>query len=493
MNIQLDLNSVESYSMFLKIKQLPIYKITGMVASFPDEYASRIGIDVARETPSEYTPIDGLFDYQKAIVEMAIEKGKFAVFADCGLGKTLIILEYARFVAEQLAAGKCVLIVSPLMVVKQTIAEAEKFYGDSLELEQVKAANLSEWLESGSGKIGITNYDSIREDLPRGRIGGLVLDESSTLKSFGGKWGNRLIDLGKGLEWKLCCTGTPAPNDRIEYANHAVLLDAFPTVNSFLARFFINRGQTQERWALKDHALEGFYRALSHWCIFLTNPATYGWTDLDTSTIPPIHIHQHHVELTKEQTDLACDTTGSLFAHKIGGIANRAALGGIAKGWHKGKDIPTKKPGFIRDLVDQWPEESTIIWCMFNKEQELLEKTFPEAASITGATPQDKREVMIDDFKSGRIKTLISKPAILGFGLNLQIATRQVFSGLADSYESFYQAVKRSNRIGSKHPLNVHIPITDIEEPMVANVLRKAKMVQKDTEEQERIFRESMS
>ena len=383
------------------------------------------------------------------------------------------------------------LIVSPLMVISQTIAEAERWY-PGIEIEQVHASQLKEWLKSCSGKLGITNYEAIRQDLIQGQLGMLILDESSMLKSHYGKWGTKLIDLGRGLEWKMACTGTPAPNDRIEYANHAVFLDHFPTVNSFLATYFVNRGQTQERWVLKDHALGAFYRALSHWCIFLVDPATYGWRD-NCENIPPIHVHIHDVPMTDEQTAAVRDLTGGLFVSSTGGIVNRSKLGQIAKGKYNGKQIATNKPTFIKQLVESWPKESTIIWCKYNDEQESIERTFPDAASITGSTPQSKRQMLIDEFKSGNQKVLISKPNILGFGLNLQVATRQVFSGLEDSYEKYYQAVKRSNRIGSTRPLNVHIPVADIEEPMVQNVLRKAHMVQRDTEEQERIFKQCSS
>ncbi len=302
------------------------------------------------------------------------------------------------------------------------------------------------------------------------------------LKSMYGKWGQHCLRIGAGLKWKLCLTGTPAPNDRIEYANHAVFLDAFPTPNSFLARFFINRGQTSERWEMKAHAVSAFYRALSHWCIFLTNPATYGWSD-NCGTVPPIHVHIHDVALTDAQTDAARELTGTLYVDTPGGITGRAKLARIAKG----KD--SLKPAYIRGLIDSWPEESTIIWCRFNEEQDRLASEIPGCASIDGATPQDKRQTIIDDFKAGKIKTLITKPKILGFGLNLQIATRQIFSALHDSYEEYYQAVKRSNRIGSTRPLNVHIPVTEAERPMVENVLRKAKRVLQDTEEQEVLFK----
>jgi len=174
----------------------------------------------------------------------------------------------------------------------------------------------------------------------------------------------------------------------------------------------------------------------------------------------------------------------------VGGIGTRSKLGQIAKGKFGGKRIETNKPAFIRAMVDRWPDESTLIWCLYNDEQDRIAHTFPEAANIDGTTCLEAREQMIGDFKAGRTKILITKPKILGFGLNLQICTRQVFSGLQDSYESFYQAVKRSNRVGSSRPLNVHIPVTEAELPMVQNVLEKADRVQRDTEEQERIFKD---
>lgn len=402
---------------------------------------------------------------------------------------TLVFSEYARHVATLLPPGRCVLLISPPNVVRQTLDQVTDFYGDTLPIERVYAHNLTDWLTNSTARIGITNYEALKETTPQGRLGALILDESSMLKSHYGIWGQICIRLGKGLEWKLAGTGTPAPNDRIEFANHAVFLDHFPTVNSFLARFFVNRGETSERWVLKQHALKAFYLALSHWCIFLNNPATYGWAD-NTAPLPPIRVNIHRVEMTAEQQGLAYQETGLMFADNIGGIKSRSVLSQIAKGHHRGKDVETKKPAYIRGLVDSWPDESTIIWCLFNHEQELLAKTFPEAVSITGQTPDYKRQQWIDDFKTGRKRILISKPKILGLGLNLQIATRQVFSGLQDSYEQYYQAVKRSNRYGSKKPLNVHIPIADIERPMIETVLAKAKRVQQDTEEQERIFRE---
>lgn len=483
MKMLLDTSDHGSYLTFLKIKSLPTYRITGRVAEFPDEYASLLGLADGYKRMQHWSISPWMFDYQKAIVEMAIQKRKFAIFADCGLGKTPMLLEFAQ-AASQSTPSKQTLIISPLMVVKQTIDECRRFYG--IEIDHVTSKTLNSWL-SGAGQIGIVNYDALNSETIQGNLGALILDESSMLKSHYGKWGDTVLRIGAGLEWKLCCSGTPAPNDRIEYANHAVFLDHFQNVNAFLATYFVNKGQTQERWVLKPHALEPFYRSMSHWAFFLTNPATYGWKD-NARTLPPINVHIHDVDLTDEQKNVIGQESGELFATKMGGITSRSVMGQIAKGNYRGRDIESNKPAYIRGLIESWPDESTIVWCLYNREQERLEKELPEAVSITGSTPIEKRQELVDGFKAGKYRTLISKPKILGFGLNLQIATRQIFSGLQDSYESYYQAVKRSNRIGSTKPLNVHIPITDVEYPMVETVLRKAKMVQIDTEMQERLF-----
>jgi hypothetical protein len=488
MQILLNKDRIEDYSLFLKIKRLPRFSFTGTIAEFPDEYAHLLGMKQENGRKFSYDPGPFLFDYQKDISRLAIRKQKFAAFVEPGLGKTLIMTEFARYATDRLSRDRAFLIVSPLMVIPQTLGEIQRFYQGEFQIDHVRAAQLGDWLQKGKGRIGITNYEAITENIRTGRLGGLALDESSMLKSMYGKWGRRLIQIGKGLEWKICLTGTPAPNDRIEYGNHAVFLDQFPNLNAFLAKYFVNRGQTDNRWEIKPHALRPFYLDLSHWCIFLTNPATYGWKD-NSDNIPPIRIHIHDVPLTGRQREMVTSLNGDLYGQP-GGITSRAKLGQIAKGFYRGKTFPTHKPEYIKQLVNSWPEESTLVWCLFNREQAIMEKTFPDAASIKGDTPYDERLGLIDDFKTAGKRIMISKAKVLGFGLNLQVATRQVFSGLADSYESYFQAVKRSNRVGSVRPLNVHIPVTDVEVPMVETVLRKAKRVQADTEEQEQIFKE---
>lgn len=484
MKLSFDTSSVDSYRQFLAVRRLPQYRFVGSEVEIPDEYASRIGMTPRVIESGEYVPHSKLFDYQNAIAGLAIRKRKFAAFVDCGWGKTFIFLEFARHALQQ--TGGPILYCCPLMVVQQTINEAESFYGPGvLPIKRVAAADLQEFLNNGTG-IGVTNYEAIRDGLTAGNLKGILLDESSMLKSHYGAWGLRLIELGRGVEWKLCGTGTPAPNDRIEFANHAVFLDRARTVNEFLARYFVNRGETQNRWELKGHALKPFYRDLSDWSIFMTNPATYGWRD-NVGVIPPIHVHIDHIDLTPEQRKAAQKLTGQLVTGSVGGIGQRGKLSQLAKG----KGVPSNKPEFIRNQIESWRDkESTIVWCHYNDEQESMESVLPWAASIDGTTKEEKRQALVESFVRGENRGLITKPKILGFGVNLQVATRHVFSGLQDSYEEFYQCVKRSNRVRSVNPLNVHIPCTELEEPMIQNVLRKAKRVQQDSEEQERIFKE---
>lgn len=485
MIVEFDLNDIASYRTFLRVKSLPVYEIRGRRAFVPDEYAHLIDANAERGMSAEYIPSEFLFDYQRGIAELAIAKRKYAAFVDCGYGKTLIMLEFMRHAGAVIGTSKRPLIVSPLMVVNQTLAEARRFYPD-MKIERVQANRLRDWTQSaGDGTIGITNYEAITEDITTGNIGAMSLDESSLLKSHYGAWGQRLIQIGKGVEWKLCLTGTPAPNDRIEFANHAVFLDQFPTVNAFLARYFVNRGETSNRWELKPHALRSFYKSLSHWCIFVTNPAVYGWSD-NCGTMPEIITHIEDVDLTDEQRQLSQSASGDLFG-TLGGIGSRSKIARIAKG----VGCESLKPQYVVDRVRSFAPESTIVWCKYNAEQDTLAAMMPEAGNISGDTPIDERERIIAAFQSGEIKTIITKPKILGFGLNLQVATRQLFSTLQDSYEEYYQAVKRSNRVGSTRPLHVHIPVTDLERPMIDTVLRKAAMIQSDAAEQERLFKEA--
>ena len=486
MNIVLNPNSVEDYRLFLKIKALPHYSFTGREAWFPDEYAGEVGFVRHRTDDLPIELADHLFDYQRDGAEISIRKRKFAQFWRPGLGKTNAMFEHVRHARKALPKHKRCLMISPLMVIDQTLEEAAKFYPD-MPIEQVKARDLKAWLKGECG-IGITNYEAMTDDLEQGNLGLLDLDESRLLKSHYGKGGQVILRLGSGLDWKLCLTGTPAPNDRIEFANHAVFLDHHPNVNSFLARYFVNRGETNERWELKPHALEPFYRGLSHWSLFLNDPATYGWIG-NSKSLPPIRVHVEHYEMTEAQRVAYKRMTGNLVVANPGGIGSRTKLSQLAKGQYEKQDIATNKFDQIKAMLASWPNESTIIWCRYNPEQERMAREIPGAASIDGRTPHETRLQIIRDFKCGKIKTLISKPKIIQFGLNLQIVTRHVWSTLQDSYEEFWQGCCRSNRVGSDKPLDVHIPVNELERPMVDTVLSKASRVQNDMAEQETIFK----
>jgi hypothetical protein len=492
MQIHLDLSSVDDYARFLKIKSLPAYKFTGRMAMVPDEYAHLLMPEVGPVAGlPDYEPLPGLFDYQRDLAAVSIKKRKYAVFADCGLGKTNIILEYAKYVNKLISPNRKVLIVTPLMVVPQFVTEIYKFYtskGFSFPHEQIRAALLNEWLTTQGDAIGITNYEALKDNTPQGLLGCLILDESSMLKAEYGKHAQTCIRLGSGLEYKLCSTGTPAPNDRTEFANHALFLDQVPTVNAFLSKYFRNMGKTGERWELKAHAVEAFYKDLSHWCIFLTHPGVYGWKS-NCNSIPDIKVNICDIDLTQEQKDAVMDGTGMLFAIHSGGITKRSKMSQIAKGKYKGKKIKTNKYEYIKKLVDTWPDRSTIIWALFNYEQDELERTFPGCASIQGSTPYHQRLELLRDFQTGKRKQLISKGKVLGFGLNLQIATRQVFSSCVDSFESFFQCIKRSNRYGSTEELGVYLPVSEIEIPMMETVLEKWRRVETDSLMCEKIFK----
>lgn len=485
MKLVLNPNKIEDYRQFLAIKRLPIYKVRGREVWFPDEYADRLGLSVDAGGDLRYTPSPFLFDYQRDIASIAIKKRKYMVFVDPGYGKTLIYAEIIRTVMKAIGRRQGSLLVAPPMVIDQTIAEFARFYGDKLPIERVPSGEANLWLESCAGKIGITNYECFRNPLARGQLGLLCGDELHVLASHYSKYAQGYIDLGRGLEWKYGGTGTPAPNDRVEYANYAVNLDQFPTINSFLARFFVNRGQTNERWVLKRHSLEAFYKSLSHWSVFMSNPATYGWKD-NVGTIPPVNIHIPEVEMTAEQKAATQKSTGDLCVVRAGGIVGRGSLSKIAKGIG---GVDTTKYEFIRKLVESLGDRSIIIWAWFNEEQERLAKLFPDCASIEGKTKPAKRLELLGDFQAGRRKVMISKADVLGYGVNIQISDCHIFSSLIDSARDFIQCIKRSNRVGSTRPLDVYIPVMEIERPMAENVLRKVKRIEQDTREQEQIFK----
>lgn len=291
---------LEEYQDLLSIRRLPEWRfVTDDTIETDAAHLHMIGVDDNAE-PIEWPGISGhLFDYQRWVLERALELERFAAFLTTGLGKTAIQLEWARLIHE--VTGGRVLIVAPLNIVPQTFDEHRKFYRGGWPLHDLReTVALERWVASGDG-VGITNYekiDNIADPLP---VIGVVLDESSILKNSNGKRRAALVRAFKGVRFKLACSATPAPNDRIEYAEHAYWLEVVRSTREFLAAFFVNRDGD---WVLKRHGLTAFYRHLAAWSVFMLDPAAYRFHDVDTS-LPPLNVDYPPVTLTDEQTERA--------------------------------------------------------------------------------------------------------------------------------------------------------------------------------------------
>lgn len=495
--------STESYRKFLAAKKLPQYHIDGhTIITDEDNLKFLEGYErTERKIDVELTVSPHLFDYQKFIVNAAIKKKSFAIFADCGLGKTAMFLEYARVVC-QFIGDKKVLIITPLMVIEQVIAEQTKFYGSN-DIVNVHDVGFDAWL-AGDSRIGIVNIDKFKSPVElQAEVGCVILDESSCLKNETGVIRTNVINSTKGIEFKLACTATPAPNDREEYANHALFLEKIRTQGEFFAKYFVNK---DNQWQLKKHATEAFYRYLASFSVFVRRPDKYGFEDNLSGLLAPI-IEEVPIELTDEQVEAVRSLQSEKEREKgemlPTSMAQRTKFAQIAKGFVLGDDkktimpIRSLKPEIVVDLVRKHPESQTLIWVQFDQEGEILAKLLVDAGysvvNVTGKVPQKKRHKMINDFKDGNVNVMITKPKILGFGLNLQNVTNMIFSGINDSYEQFYQAIKRAHRYGATRQLHVYIPITPLERPMLDNVLRKKGTFETDATIQEGLYIDSLA
>ncbi|RJQ29177.1 helicase [Candidatus Parcubacteria bacterium] len=377
-----------------------------------------------------------LFPFQRDLTYWAARKGKSAIFADCGLGKTFMQLEWARLLDER------TLIIAPLSVARQTVREAEKL---GLTVKYIRDCSSLE-------KLNITNYEMLDHINPA-LFGAVVLDESSILKSIAGKTREKLIEMFQQTNFKLCCTATPAPNDIAEIANHAEFLSV-ATRNEMLSTFFVHDA---EGWRLKRHAVEPFYRWLASWSMNITKPSDFGYEDngfiLPPLTVAPVFVRSNY----KPQDEL--------FATGLSGIADRCKVRGASI---SDRIEQTKK--LLHARSGQW-----VIWCNLNKEADVLIKELANCREIKGADSLEMKLRNIEDFQDGKYRILITKPSICGFGLNLQNCENQLFFGLSDSWESYYQCIRRSWRFGQTKPVSVHIVLTDIERVIYENVMEKAQ------------------
>lgn len=403
------------------------------------------GFDIAAE---DLNPM--LFDWQRQIVRWALARGRAALFEDCGLGKTPQQLEWAHQV--QKFTGGSVLILTPLAVAQQTIREGAKF-GIEVRLAATQA-DVTERTERGASGIYVTNYEKLHHFKPEA-FTGIVLDESSILKSFDGVTRKALQDFAKGIIFRLCCTATPAPNDLIELTNHAEFLDIM-SGKEIIALFFKQDGNTTHAWRLKGHAREPFWQWMAEWSVAIRKPSDLGYPDGDF-ILPPLKIHS--VEVDGKATD------GFLFPVEAQTLlerrqARRASL----------DDRVNICAGLVNNSKEQW-----LIWCDLNAESAALADAIGDAVEVKGDDSEAHKTQAPIDFVDGKVRAIISKPSIYGWGLNLQNCHNMAFVGLSDSYESLYQAIRRTWRFGQKHTVNCHIITASTEGAVVTNIRRKEK------------------
>ncbi len=393
---------------------------------------------VAEPSGREATGINrALFDFQADITAWALRLGRAAIFAGTGLGKTLMQLEWAREV------GGRVLIVAPLCVNSQTVEMGRNLL--DIEVREVEAA-----CEIQPG-INITNYEKLHhfEGAP---LDGIVLEESSILKSIDGKTRKLLLDKFTRAPFRLCCTATPAPNDIAELANHAEFLGHMKRVE-MLAAFFVHDDQG---WRLRGHALKPFCRWLASWSMWLTNPADLGYDGL-RFVLPPLNIEDSIVQTTWRKP-------GELFAGKLKGITDRAAVR---------KQTVAPRVGRVAEILAR-DSEQWLVWCGLNDEQDALARALgDDCVSIDGQTPVKQKIEREGRWRAGNVRVLVTKPSVFGFGMNWQHCHNMAFLGMNDSFEGYFQAIRREWRFGQVHPVRVVIVVTDHENEIVLNVRRK--------------------
>jgi DNA modification methylase len=385
----------------------------------------------------------GLFDFQQAIVKWACKRGRAGIFADTGLGKTAMQLAWADQVMRE--TGGRVLILAPLCVAQQTVAEGSRI---GVDVEYARKG------DDAKGMIVITNYEMMDHFNPADFVG-VVLDESSILKSLTGKIRTSLIENFQKTPYRLSCTATPSPNDFMELGNQAEFLGVM-TRTEMLATYFIHDGGDTSKWRLKGHGKTKFWEWMATWAICISSPADIGF-DGSRYILTGLEIHQHAVE-----AQFIPD--GQLFPVVAQTLSDRRS----AK-----RSSLNDRIKLAADIVNS-SDEYFIIWCHLNDESSELKKLIPHAEEVYGSLDFDEKEARINRFSSGKSRVIITKPSITGFGLNWQHCHNMIFVGMDDSYESYYQAVRRCYRFGQKNKVNVHIISSESEGEVKKNIERKA-------------------
>jgi len=386
-----------------------------------------------------------MFDFQKFIVKRALKAGKYAIFADCGLGKTLMQLEWANRVNKE--TNKPVLILAPLAVAGQTIKEGAKFHIDICRYD------------GSNAPIQISNYEQL-ENIDCSLFSGIVLDESSILKNFEGATKKLILDLFAKTPYKLACTATPSPNDPMELGNHSEFLDVMGR-NEMLAMYFVHDGGETAKWRLKGHATKLFYQFIGSWAIMLNKPADIGFEMLGYD-LPTLNLIEKQIVTPKRDN-------GSLFNDAIISATNFNAELRLTK---------KERLEEVVRIVNSRPEENFIIWIKQNEEGEMLKKLLPDAIEVKGADSNEWKEKHLLGFAENKFRILISKTKIASFGMNYQNCRNQIFASLDFSFEGLYQAIRRSYRFGQKNEVNIYLITTDT----MANVKQSIDTKQKQFE-----------
>lgn len=398
-----------------------------------------------------------LFDWQTDVVKWALRKGRAAIFSNCGSGKTAMHLQWAHEVNKH--TGKPILVLTPLAVAQQTKREGDKF-----GIPVTVCRKQSDCTEG----INVVNYEMVEHFESGDFWGGLVLDESSILKHKDSKTRNLLQAKFKETPFKLCCTATPSPNDYMELGTHAEFLGVMKQTE-MLSMFFVHDGGETQKWRLKGHAEKKFFEWVSRWSACFRDPKDIGYSGegywLPELRVHDVVVHSEKTMLANGQFMMFAPTGETLLERRS---ARRNSL-----------QQRVAKAAEIANGTD----EQVLVWCDLNSESKALTKAINGAVEVEGSMPLEEKEAGIVGFLTGKHRVLVSKPSIAGFGINAQNTHIEIFVGLSDSFEQYYQAVRRCWRFGQEHDVDVYIITSDAEGAVKKNIERKQTEAERMTNE----------
>lgn len=395
-----------------------------------------------------------LMNWQGEIVDWALNVGKAAIFADCGMGKTAMQLEWAHHVS--LHTSKPVLVVAPLAVSQQTVEEGDKF-GRPIKYVREQSA-------VGSSGLYITNYEMISWFEPAA-FGGVVLDESSILKNFTGSTKRLLLSMFEQTRFKLACTATPAPNDHLELGNHAEFLGVMAS-NEMISRWFVNDTMKAGGYSLKGHAEADFWRWVTTWAVMLSKPSDVGDYSDERFVLPELTLVDEIVGIDHTRAFAEIDKYGQRSLLVTGHTSATSLYG------EKRATIETRM-NRAAEVVARFPNEPIVVWCNTNPEADMLMSLIPDAVEARGDEKPEAKAAKLTAFTRGEVRVLVTKPKIAAYGLNWQHCHIQVEASVDNSFEMFYQKVRRSYRFGQKNPVTIYRVYAESEASVVSNVRRK--------------------